>query len=166
MGPTQPRLLLKHQIEAPSPEDNRNTVQLVLRSDTFDQYRQRSLRTAIAEYYAIVSSEIVAAKHCFRGVKRPMAAGTAMDVDERVIVYTWQTSYGAVWVGSQFDGHVLRRAAPPRTVFVVLVREEELNDQGIYGSNERWNWIEEDSGLPQAPVDGDTRYGKKLWSRT
>lgn len=89
-----------------------------------------------------------------------------MDVDERVVVYTWRSLFAVTWVAGQFSGDIMRRAAPPGVVFVVLVREEEANEAGIYGSLERWNWIEEDPELPQAPVAWATRYGRRLWSRT
>jgi len=166
MGTAQPKALYKHVLEAPSPTDPNNTVKLGLRNDTFQKYGQRWLTTPIAEYYAIVRGSIMEARHAFRGVQRPMASGTAMDVDERIVVYTWRSLFSASWVGSQFDGRVIIKAAPPGVVFVVLVREEEANEQGIFGSLERWNWIDEDSELPHAPVAWTTRYGKKLWSRT
>ena len=155
----------KYVIEAPSPSNPTDTVKFGLRSDTFEQYRNRSLHTSIAEYFAIVRDGLATAKHCFRGVSRPMADGNAMDVDQRVIVYTWRSLFAAFWVGSQFDGYWAKRAAPPGCVFAVLVREEVIDGEGIVGSIERWNWIEEDSGLPQAPIDWGSRYGKKLWSK-
>jgi hypothetical protein len=167
MGTAQPNALYKHVLEAPSPNDPNDTVKLGLRGDTFQKYRQRWLTTPIAEYYAIVRGGIRDAQHVFRGVKRPMAFGPSMNVDERIVVYTWRSLFGAIWVGSQFDGEVVKKAAPAGVVFVVLVREEEVvGEDGIYGSLERWNWIEEDSELPHAPVGWGTRYGKKLWSKT
>jgi hypothetical protein len=170
MGMEKPASIYKHVIEAPSPNDPQNTVRLGLRSDTFQKYRQRWLTAPIAEYYAIVRGGILGAQHAFRGVKRPMASGSAMDVDRRIVVYTWRSLFAAMWVGSQFEGEfqgeVVRKAAPPGVVFAVLVREEEDAGEGIYGSIERWNWIEEDPNLPHAPVAWAERYGGKLWSRT
>jgi len=95
-----------------------------------------------------------------------MASGDAMDVDQRVLVYTWRSMFSAAWSGSRFDGRIVTRAVPPGVVFVVLVREEDTGEPGIHGSIERWNWVEEDPELPQAPVGWATRYGSKLWSKT
>lgn len=149
---------------APSPDDPRQTVQLELRSDTLQRYQQRAMFTPIAEYYAIVR-DLMSAQNCFRGVKRPMADHTGMDIDQRVVVYTWRPLYGAVWMGVPPTGTVIQKVAPPGYVFAVLVRQDD-DGQDVYGSIERWNWIEEDPGLPQAPIDWVARYGEKKWSLT
>jgi hypothetical protein len=53
----------------------------------------------------------------------------------------------------------------PGRVFVVLVREEPPNTENVIGSIERWNWVEEDTDLPGAPLEWSERYEEKLWSR-
>jgi hypothetical protein len=156
---------LSHVIEAPSPSDPNVTIRLGLNSSTLRRYQQRGLATTIAQYYGNVRSGILSAQHLFRGLQRPMADGDDMDVDKRVLVYTWRSLNDFLWVGDRFSGSVMRRPPPPGEVFVVIVREEKPDEYGICGSVERWNWVREDPELPQAPVAWEQRYGEKLWSR-
>jgi hypothetical protein len=150
-------------IDAPSPADPNATIKLGLRSDTLRRYQQRSLATVIAQYYGIVRG--ISAQHLFRGLRRPMSFNGDMGADQRVLVYTWRSLDDFVWSGDRFSGEARRRPAPPGAVFVVIAREHEAAALGIHGSIERWNWVEEDPNLPQAPLGWEQRYGKKLWSR-
>lgn len=165
-GTVTPKSPYKHVIEAPSPNDLTTKVKLGLRSGTFQASLQRSMGVKVAEYFAIVRDGLMSAHHCFRGVKREMADRYSMDLDQRIVVYTWRSPFAAAWVGSRFDGYVIQKAAPPGCVFAVLVREEDANEHGVFGSIEHWYWIDEDSAMPQAPVDWANRYRERLWSKT
>lgn len=89
-----------------------------------------------------------------------------MHADKGVLVYTWRSSVDCEWTGSPQGGNVEFMIPAPRDkVFVVLVREEPEDENGITGSIEKWNWVREDPRLAHAPVDWQQRYGKKLWSR-
>jgi hypothetical protein len=153
-------------VEAPSPEDHRNTVSLGIRTVRFQEYVKRGLASAIAQYYGIVQDDLMLARHVFRGLRRPLLHNGDMRADKDVLVYTWRSAVDYKWVGTPQQGHPERMNPPPKDqVFVVLVRVEKANDHGILGSIERWNWIREDPTLPHAPVDWQQRYGIKLWSR-
>lgn len=154
-------------VEAPSPNDPQSTVKLGVRSATIRQYRGRGLATAIAQYYGIVQDGMLSAQHAFRGLKRPLALGEDMDADRGVVVYTWRSLVDYEWQGSPHDGLPVALTPLPGRVFVVLVREEPGADTGrVYGSIERWNWVNQDPELPHAPVGWKLRYGEKLWSRS
>ncbi len=152
-------------VEAPSPFDPENTVKLGVSNATIQQYRGRGLATAIAQYYGIVQEGLLFARHAFRGLMRPLALGEDMDADQAVVVYTWRSEVDYEWLGSPFDGHPMVMTPLSGRVFVVLVREDPGREQGVHGSIERWNWVNEDPDLAHAPIGYERRYSKKLWSK-
>lgn len=152
-------------LEAPSPDDPKTVVKLGVRSETFRYYQERRLNSAIAQYYGIVQDGMPSAWHAFRGLNRPLMDADDVHADQRVVVYTWRSPDDYEWAGTPQCGHPVRMEPPPRRVFVVLVRQEDPNEYGLFGSIDRWNWVREDPGLSQAPVDWSKRYGTKLWSR-
>ena len=124
------------------------------------------MRSAIAQYYAMVQEGMTLAQHVFRGLKRPLMLGENTNADENVFVYSWRSSLDSEWTGSKNSGRAVVIPDPPvGRVFVVLVREELPNNHGIGGSIERWNWVREDPILPHAPVDWQDRYREKVWSK-
>jgi hypothetical protein len=156
----------KDIVEAPSTEDPGRTVKLGVRQDTFQKYAGRRLRTAVAQYYGIVQDGLHLARHCFRGLKRPLMLGENIHADEDVWVYTWRSSTDYEWVGSAQDGMPEQiSAVPDGIVFAVLVREQTKDEFGVVGTIEHWNWVRQDRNLPHAPIEWQNRYGRKLWSR-
>jgi hypothetical protein len=153
-------------IEVPSPENPSIMVRLGVRQDTFQRQILRGRGTVIAQYYGIIQDGLVIAAHAFRGLKRPLSHGSDMNADESVLIYAWRPRFDYEWVGYRHDGQEYRRDPPLNRVFVVLVREEpQPNEFHVLGSVEHWNWVPEDSGLKQAPIDWEKRYQAKLWSR-
>lgn len=152
-------------VEAPSPGDPETIIKLGVRNATIHQYRSHGLATAIAQYYGIVQDGMLAARHAFRGLKRPLALDDNIDADQAVVVYTWRSEFDYEWQGSPYDGKPLILTPLAGRVFVVLVREEPSSDEGVYGSVERWNWVRADSLLPHAPVQWRQRYNEELWSK-
>ncbi len=88
-----------------------------------------------------------------------------MHADQRVLIYSWIPKSDCIWQGSADDGEVLKLQAPPGQVFVVLVKRNQVGEDDVAGSIEKWNWVREDSFLPEAPVNWIDRYDEKLWSR-
>ncbi len=167
---TQPRTVqgvgpYQDIVEAPSPGDPETAITLGLRSDTFKQYTHYGLKTAVAQYYGLVQSGLLAARHAFRGLKRPLNYAGDMEADKSVIVYSWRPAFDYEWDGTREYGNPISRNPPSNLVFVVLVREEPPNEHNVFGSIEKWNWVGEDPQLRHAPVDWAKRYGNKLWSR-
>ena len=153
-------------IEAPSPQNPGNMVRLGVRQDAFLRRVRRIRTTLIAQYYGIIQDGLVIAAHAFRGLKRPLSHGSDMNADEDVLIYAWRPEFDYEWIGNPHDGQEYRHDPPPGRVFVALVREEpQPNEFNVAGSVEHWNWVSEDSGLKQAPIDWEKRYQKKLWSR-
>lgn len=158
--------LYKDIVDAPSPIDPQSTVKLGVRVDTFRQYVKRGQRSAVAQYYGIVQEDLMLARHLFRGLKRPMMHNGNMRADQDVFIYTWRSLVDYEWAGTpQYGRPQPITSFPPTRVFVVLVREEEPDENGVIGSIEHWNWVREDPDLAHAPVNWADRYGKKVWSR-
>jgi hypothetical protein len=152
-------------VDAPSPSDPENTVKLGVSSTTIRRYRDRGLVTAIAQYYGLVQEGLLLARHSFRGLERPLALREDMDADQTVVVYTWRSTVDYEWHGTQYDGHPMEKTPLPGRVFVVLVREDPGGEEGVHGSIERWNWVNEDLNIMHAPIGYERRYRKRLWSR-
>jgi hypothetical protein len=156
----------KDVVEAPSAEDPQYTVKLGIRQDTFQQYARHLLFTAVAQYYGIVQDGLHSARHCFRGLKRPLMLGEDIHADEGVLVYTWRSLDDYEWAGTpQYGRPQPMRPTPVGIVFAVLAREQTMDECGVVGTVEHWNWVREDPNLPHAPIDWQERYGSKLWSR-
>jgi hypothetical protein len=122
------------------------------------------LATKVAQFYGLVKSGLHGAQHLFRGVKRQMEVDGSMNADERVRAYTFRSRYDYVWLGNPHNGQPSALPVTNARVFVVLVREEEPVDD-VVGSIEHWTWVREATDLPGAPVDHETRYNHKIWSR-
>lgn len=157
-------------VEARSPAAPEQTVKLGLREACLQQNLRLGLSTTIAQYYGIVQDGMMDTIHLFQGLNRPLMDGGDKEVDKSVLVYSWRPVADFVWTGSRFDGRVIPKVIPEGRVFVVLVRPESqpdaYTDEGtVFGSIEKWNWVKEDSFVPNAPVDWKQRYDKKLWSR-
>jgi hypothetical protein len=166
MRAVEPIGLFKDRVVAPSPDDWRRTINVGVRTDTFQQYAGRGLATVIAQYYGIVQSGLFSAQHAFKGLNRKLLDEEDVQAEEKIVIYSWRPLADYVWQGSSSNGVPVRVVPPPRgKVFVVLVRIDPPDEHGIEGSIERWNWIREDSKTPKAPVDWDARYGTRLWSR-
>lgn len=152
-------------VEALSPEDYHRIVHVGVRYDTFSRHAAAGLKSAIAQYYGIVRNGLTNPTHAFQGLKRPLMHNGDVDADRTVVIYSWRPRIDWEWMGDRFSGQAISREPLPNSVFVVLVREEENYESGVLGSVEKWNWVAEDSELPDAPVDWNLRYGKMLWTR-
>jgi hypothetical protein len=137
----------------------------ILQTDT----RKRSDRgqnSALAQFAGIVAPGLILARHIFRGLNRPLYADGSMQGDARKLVHTWRPAYDFEWP-NRF-GEPQRMTAPDNCVFVVLVSKNERHIgkwPEVYGWIDRWNWVFEDPRLPGAPIDWDSRYEEKLFTR-
>ena len=152
-------------VPAPSPTNPESLIQLGVRHETFQRNVRLKLSTVIAQYYGIVKDGLVVAEHLFRGVMRPMMREQDTHADESVLIYAWRPASDYEWEGDPFRGRLRALAPPPDRVFVVLVRELQIQGGSVSGEIEWWNWVKEDPELKHAPIDYSVRYRQKLWSR-
>jgi hypothetical protein len=142
-------------------------VQFALLADDLKIYGYRGQFTAIAQFYELVIPGLILAKHIFRGLERPLCCDDNMEADERKLIYTRKPQFDFEWIGGP-HGSPVRRSVPPGKVFVVIISPNEKHIETfpeIAGWIERWNWVDEDSGLSEAPTNWVDRYREKLWTR-
>jgi hypothetical protein len=133
---------------------------------TDETYQQKSLsRTALTQYFFIVRTGLRNADHLFRGLKRPLWYDGDAYADRSVLIYAWRPLNDYEWVATASGIGWQRRTPPPDRVFVVLVREIRLDEHGVGGVIDQWNWVEEDQRLRGAPKDWHTRYAEKVWGK-
>ncbi len=157
--------------DAPSPDssmplhDEGAVVKLGLRNNLYCRMVDKGLQTDISQFLGILRPGILKAVHLFRDLKRGCYFDGDMGSSRDVYIYTWKPQYDCErnWERGAGFGCLLRHPAPNKKVFVVLVRKLDGGD--VFGTVERWNWVEEDTRLPGAPKEYDIRYGKVIWSK-
>jgi len=129
------------------------------------RYVQRGQMTAIAQFFKLVGNGLIVTRHIFYGLNRPLFDDDNMKADQEKIIhsrkpprdYRWKTRYELEQI-----------SAPPGKVFVTIVSKNVKHNSRfpmVYGWVDRWNWVEEDIGLPEAPINWVDRYRKKIYTR-
>lgn len=131
---------------------------------------QQGKGVEIAQLYELVIPGLILSKHIFRGLRRRLYCDESQDADQSKFVYSRTPAFDVVITTGSIPGDpkIVKRAAPPSKTFVVIVspnirhrREYPMID----GWLDRWNWVDVDPGLDEAPVNWLDRYDKKLYSR-
>jgi hypothetical protein len=123
--------------------------------------------SAIAQLYDLVMPGLILSSHLFQGLNRNLYCDGGFDGDENKFVFSRKPAYDYYWSGGR-NGQPEKRIAPTRQVFVTVVSKNVTHqDQfpGVSGWIERWNWVDEDSVLNEAPVNWVDRYKTKVWSK-
>ncbi|WP_291996725.1 hypothetical protein [Candidatus Accumulibacter sp. ACC012] len=129
----------------------------------------RGQSTAIAQFYGLLCGGMILTKHVFVGLQRPLLTDGNNGADAEKLVYTRKPECDYLWAGTKHDGDYERIGAPPSSVFTVLVSpnvKHRADFPDVDGWINYWTWVEEDSFLPEAPVDWVDRYEARLWTRT
>jgi hypothetical protein len=123
--------------------------------------------TALVQFDRLVRPGMIMTRHVFQGLRRPLRTDGNSDSDQNIFVYARKPSYDYSWNG--IGKRVVQHMAPASKVFSVLVspniRHKEQFPE-VSGWINTWTWIDEDPGLPEAPIGWVDRYEKKLWTRT
>lgn len=142
-------------------------VKLVLLADDLKKLGERHLATAIAQFYKLVCPGLILTKHIFRGLERPLYCDGDMEADVNKLIYSRKPSFDYEWSGGS-NGQEIQRDAPENSVFVVIV-SPNINHQKefpeVAGWIDHWNWVKQDNGLSEAPINWVDRYETKLWSQ-
>jgi hypothetical protein len=152
-------------VEAPSESDPRVAVRLGLCKETIDLLRQAAMRTAMSQFFGIVEDGLMEASHLFKGLQRPLCHGENMQADQAVLIYVLTPDYDFVWMGDETSGDTVKVEPPSNRVFVVLARQIEMDEHGVSGTIEHWNWVQRDMHLAEAPIGYSERYKNRVWSR-
>ncbi|ODB94973.1 hypothetical protein A3194_20125 [Candidatus Thiodiazotropha endoloripes] len=127
----------------------------------------RGLSTYLAQFFEIVDTGLIDPAHVFKGLKRPMFCGDDRNADAEKHAITWDPGFDAIWIGNRFKGLTRRTAAPKDRVFVSIVSSNLKTDDfpDVDYWIEHWTWVVQSGDLPGAPIDWQTRYKEKLWSK-
>jgi hypothetical protein len=110
---------------------------------------------------------LILTRHIFEGLERPLHCDGSQTGDSTKLVYTRKPTRDVEWSGGKHGGPI-ERAAPKGCVFGVIVSPNARHREQyppIDGWINHWAWADEDTGLPEAPIDWVDRYTAKLWTR-
>ncbi len=123
------------------------------------------LRTEIAQAYGIIVNGMIMARHIFKGLKRGVCDGSEDNQGPNKLIYSWLPKFDYVWRGDPFTGKIEPVAAPQGKVFVVIVSpNSDINAENV-GWIERWNWVDQDKEVKEAPIGFKHRYDGNIWTR-
>lgn len=141
-----------------------------IRSSVVDFMADRGLGTKFVQFYNLVMPQLIHARHVFQGLRRRLYNDSQQDGDKEKLVYTWRPKLDYEWEREEGKpGHCVTRDARPRLVFAVIAspnprERKEFNEVDCF--IEAWNWLDEDSVLPEAPVEWVDRYDQRIWTRS
>jgi len=143
-------------------------VKLGMLTSDLKAFGRRGLATSISQFYELVIPGLILTRHIFKGLDRRLFCDDSPDADRDKLVYARKPSSDFVWIGTGADGAPARCEPPPGKVFAVIVspntRHRELYPS-VAGWINRWNWVDEDTALAEAPINWLDRYDAKLWTR-
>ncbi|MFZ2445135.1 MAG: hypothetical protein WAW37_02140 [Syntrophobacteraceae bacterium] len=137
----------------------------ILQVDVMKRH-DRGQNSALAQFDSIVAPGLISVQHVFRGLNRPLFADGSMEADKQKLAYTWRPVWDFEWPDP--FGRPRKLPRPMNCVFVVIVSKnmrhlEEWPE--VYGWIDRWNWVDEDPGVPGSPLNWSSRYGEKLFTQ-
>jgi len=142
-------------------------VKLGITPEQLGAYSGRGQKTALAQFFDVVTNGLILARAIFKGLERPMCCDDDMDADERKLVYVLRPKFDAEWSGDRFNGGPARRAPPPGRVFLVIVTPNQLTGKDQYpdiaGWIEHWTWVLEDEDKSGKPTGYDERFNRQIW---
>ena len=137
-------------------------------TSSLGEYCKRGQTTSLAQFYRLVMPGLILTRHIFEGLSRPLYCDGQMSGDASKFVFTRKPAWDFFWVGGG-NGHIVQKRAPEGAVFVVIlsINKNHLTEYPeVNGWIERWNWVDEDSGLEEAPEGWVDRYSDLIWSRS
>ena len=149
-------------------EDTNETdvVQFGILKRDLEKFVRRGMLSVFAQFDQLVCNGLINSKHIFKGLKRPLYNDDSFTADEDVLIYTRRPNYDFEWRGGP-QGQSVRIKAPGNSVFVILVNKNIRHADKfpeIYGWIDRWNWIQEDAYIPEAPINHESRYGQRIFT--
>lgn len=144
--------------------DPHSTLRIGVSKERFLDRVRRGLTWEIGQMYGVMETGIILVEHVFQGLGRPMTVNGDPDADQSRLVFTWAAHRDAE---IDRDGSLTFHAAPMKSVFFVIVspNTELVAHPGIYGWAERWGWLDAHATVKGAPVNFESRYDTRLWSR-
>jgi hypothetical protein len=154
-------------VDAPDFLNNSGTpLAIGIRPGYIEAHINRGQRAILGQFYGIVDTGLILAKHVFQGFKRDMFVENDKKADERKLAATWSNGRDVKIVGGKTDLKLEFTPAPPKSTFAVYISPNEMLEDfpNIYGWADHWAWLPAHGVLADAPIDYENRYDKKLWS--
>ena len=128
------------------------------------QRAQRGQSWALGQLYGVASPGLINVNHIFQGLRRPMSVNGDKEADRRKLVFTWRANRDARITR---EGELVYGGIPVGTVFFVLVSPNDMPDRfpEIFGWAEQWGWLDKHQSVEGAPIDFETRYDSRIWTR-
>lgn len=144
--------------------DPRAILKLGITKKAIATRASRGQSWSLGQLYGIIEPGLIMADHLFQGLRRPMSVNGNSRADETKLVFTWAARRDAQMTR---DGELNYVAAPVNAVFFVIASPngDTSSFPGIFGWIENWGWLQAHPDLPGAPVQYDSRYDSRLWSR-
>jgi hypothetical protein len=115
--------------------------------------------TSLAHFLGIVKSEFKDAVNLFCGLRRPLWYDGDAYADQGILIYSWLPADDYEYL----EGGLYRRDPAIGKAFVVLVRKQPVDAEGISGTLDHWCWLESDPKQTNRPRDWQTRYASEKW---
>ncbi|MDX8480765.1 hypothetical protein RFN28_20165 [Mesorhizobium sp. VK24D] len=147
--------------------DGKDHLKIGVTSASIAAGADRGMQWYLGQLYGVVGPGLIFAQHVFQGLKRDMLVRNDMKADEKKLAVSWPAPQDAKLVGGPQNGRLEFYPAPAQCVFVVYISPNEMIEQfpDIYGWAEHWTWVAENHDLAGAPIESESRYGNKLWSK-
>lgn len=156
------------EIEGPLFESGNERIgKFWIATDTIGEYCHRGQATAVAQFYKLVIPGLILTRHIFGGLERPLFCDEQMNGDTNKYVFSIKPAWDFIWQGGP-TGRPVQVNAPDNAVFVVIISKNHRHKENfpeVDGWIERWNWVEESTGLLEAPAGWVDRYNEKIWTR-
>lgn len=145
-------------------------VKYAILADDLKEYWRRGMGIQIAQLYELVIPGLILSKHIFQGLKRNLYCDDKNDADTSKIIYSRTPAFDVMLDRrSPNNPTVIKITAPKDKVFVVIISpnvRHRTEYPSVTGWLDRWNWVQEDPGLQEAPINWLDRYEKKLYTRS
>jgi hypothetical protein len=154
--------------EAPNwVDDSEPPLKIAVTLDAIRLRGARGFRHLIGQMYGVLGPGLILAEHVFQGLKREAYVRDDSHAAEKKLAITWAHPQDAYFAGDPFDGRLEYHGAPENRVFAVYVSPNEMIDTfpSIFGWAEHWTWIAADPKTVGAPINWDTRYDRRLWTK-
>lgn len=147
-------------------ENGQQTVEQygLLQSD-LGKYAERGQLHAIGQFISLVGNGLICTRHIFNGLNRPLCDDGSMYADQDKFIHSRKPKWDYKWIDTVEPRQI---PAPTGKVFVVIISKNIKHLDRfpmIYGWIDWWNWVDEDKGLAEAPINWVDRFVKKIYSR-
>lgn len=145
----------------------KSSVSVGMMTSSIHNRMRRGQRALLGQLYGVVCPGLILTAHVFQGLMRPMFVSGNNLADEEKYAFSWAAKKDAILVGDRFDPSLEQMDAPSDRVFVVYISPNKMLDKfpNMWGWIEHWAWVPADPNLSGAPIDWETRYDRKCWSR-